>query len=397
MNRPRRLITPTSLVGAILFADTMAYSGLLPLIPELQRKLAVSDTAMGALIGGLAFGVAVFGIPMGRLTDKVGPRRITIIAGVLLTISFAGFYWVSSYSGFIIVRLIQGFASSAAWIGGSAWAALGDPTTRIRRLAATSGAAMSGAIFGAGLSGFMASRYGLMSSFVLFAAFVGAALILLLLRTSRPERRPSEKLPPFLKSLKYVWNSAKFSVAAALTGLFSLIGNAQSTVYTLGLGDRGMSAQSLGIAFLLGGISLAVGQAFIPRLLDRVTPARLLSLVATSFAGLLTLNWVWHTQTSLLITVVLGPALFGGIFGSTLGLLAEGAEEGGSTSAIGITFWSVMWAVGAMIGPVLGGASSEVVGERFTIAWLIALTLSAIPITLAILRPRTGKADLLPS
>ncbi len=374
----------------------MAFSGLLPLIPELQRRLAVSDTAMGALIAGLAFGVVVLGIPMGRLTDKVGPRRITIIAGVLLTISFAGFYWVTTYSAFMIVRLIQGFASAAAWIGGPAWAAIGDPTTRIRRLAATSGAGMSGTVFGAGLSGFMASRYGLMSSFVLFAAFVGAALILLLVRTSRPERPPADELPPFLKSLKYVWNSPKFSVAAALTGLFALISNAQSTVYTLGLGDRGMSAQSLGIAFLLGGISLAVGQTFIPRLLDRVTPARLLSLVATSFAALLALNWAWHTQTSLLITVVLGPALFGGIFGSTLGLLAEGAEEGGSTSAIGITFWSVTWAVGAMLGPVIGGASTEATSERFTIAWLIALTLSAVPITLRILRPRTSKSELLP-
>jgi DHA1 family solute carrier family 18 vesicular amine transporter 1/2 len=397
VSRIRRLITPTSLVGAILFADMMAFSGLLPLIPELQRRLAASDTAMGALIAGLAFGVAVLGIPMGRLTDKVGPRRITIIAGVLLAISFAGFYWVTTYSGFIIVRLIQGIASAAAWIGGPAWAALGDPSTRTRRLATTSGAGMSGAIFGAGLSGFMASRYGLMSSFILFAAFVGAALALLFLLTSRPELPPSGDLPPFLKSLRNVWSSPKFTVAAALTGMFALIGNAQNTVYTLGLGDRGMSEQGLGLAFLFGGISLAIGQTFIPRLLDRIPPARLLSLVATSFAGLLTLNWAWHTQTSLLITVVLGPALFGGIFGSTLGMLAEGAEEGGSTNAIGITFWSVTWAVGAMIGPVIGGASTEATSERFTIAWLIVLTLTAVPITLTILRPRAAKTDLVPS
>lgn len=388
MQHLKRVLNPTVLVSTILFTDLMGFAALIPVLPELQKQLGVSSAALGALVSGLAVGIAVFAIPMGRATDIVGPRRITIIAGISLTLSFAGFFLVSSFSALVIVRLLQGFASSAVWIGGPAWMALGDPETRTKRLAVTTAVGMSGTIFGAALSGFMAPRYGLLSAFLALGAIALLASLLILVFTTRPERPPAEDRLPLLTALRKGWSSPLFTISALFIGLFALISSFQTLVLTLGLGQRGLGEAALGLLFALSGAALASGQTLMPFSLGKLGARRFLIFLAVVLAGFYLLNRTWPTTNSLRFTVVFAQLFYGGVWGATLALIVDGAEEAGTTSATGITFWNMMWGVGSSLGPILGGAVLDSAGESTAFGTLATLCLVAAGLVALILRPR---------
>ncbi len=373
----------------MLFTDLMGFAALTPVLPQLQQQLDISSTAIGALVSGLALGLAVFAIPMGRATDIVGPRRITIAAGILLALSFLGFFLVSSFSAFIAVRLFQGFASSAVWIGGPAWMALGDPATRTRRLAMTTAVGMAGSIFGSALSGFMAPRYGLLSAFAALGAVALIATVLILIFTERPERPRVEDRLPLLTALRRGWHSRLFAVSAGFIGVFALISAFHTLVLTLGLGNRGLGESALGLLFAISGAALATGQSLMPASLRKMGPRNYLLFLAIVLAGFYLLNWALLSTNSLRFTVIATQLFFGGIWGATLALIVDGAEEAGTTSATGITFWNLMWGVGSATGPIVAGTILDRAGEATAFATLMTLCLLAAGFVAVILRPRS--------
>ncbi|UCG39935.1 MAG: hypothetical protein JSV07_05515, partial [Acidimicrobiia bacterium] len=85
-----------------------------------------------------------------------------------------------------------------------------------------------------------------------------------------------------------------------------------------------------------------------------------------------------------LATAAIGLPMVGGFaYGVALALISRGAEETGSTIAVGLAYWSVLWSAGASVGPTLHGWVLGVGGE--TVAILVA---AAIPVLLipAVLR-----------
>ena len=390
-------MNPTTLVGMMLFTDVMGFSALIPVLPELRSQLDVSSTAIGALVSGLALGMIVFAIPMGRATDIVGPRRITIIAGAFLTISFTGFFLVSSFSAFVAVRLLQGFASAAIWIGGPAWVALGDPATRTKRLAVTTALGMAGSVFGAALSGFLAPRTGLLSAYVVLGASALVTSVLILIFTTRPELPPIQDRLPLLTALRKGWSSPLFTASAIFVGLFALISSSQTLILSLGLGERGLGEASLGLLFAIGGAVLAAGQTFMPFSLGKLGAKNYLVTLAMVLAGFYFLNRSWPATSTLASTVIFAQLFYGGIWGSTLVLIVDGAEEAGTTSATGITFWNMMWGVGSALGPVGGGAVLDSFGEPAAFSILATLCLLAAGFIAIILRPRSQSTVVAPT
>ena len=386
MRQLKRVLNPTTLVGMLLFTDLMGFSSLIPVLPELRNQLQVSSAAIGALVSGLALGMVIFAIPMGRATDIVGPRRITIIAGLFLTISFTGFFLVSSFSAFVAVRLLQGFASAAVWIGGPAWIALGDPTTRSKRLAITTAVGMAGSIFGSALSGFMAPRFGLLSAYVVLGAIALIGTGLILVFTTRPERPKAEERLPLVTALRRGWASPIFTVSALFIGLFALISSFQTLILTLGLGERGLGEASLGLLFAVSGAALATGQTLMPYSLGKFGPRKYLIFLAVVLAGFYILNRAWPVTSSLSFTVIFAQLFYGGIWGSTLVIIVDGSEEAGTTSATGITFWNMMWGVGSALGPIVGGTILDAFGEPNAFAILATLCLFAAGLVAIVLR-----------
>jgi predicted MFS family arabinose efflux permease len=339
------------IVAGLLFVDMLGFSALLPLIPELQRQLGVSEVAIGILVAGMPLGAALLTLPMGRVTDVVGPRRVTVAGSVLVGVSFLAFAFLDTYGWLVAARVLQGVGSTALWVAGPAWVALGDEAGRARRLATTTGAGMAGTIVGAGLGGWMAAAYGLLSSFVLLGVLVLAGAVVTLLATRRPALQPPPTIG-LLATLAAGFRSARFRTGAGATMLAALIGAAESAVLALALGREGLDERALGVWMSLAGVALVVGQVSGPRVASHIGMRRTMAIAGAFAGGLAVAAAVAPTVPLLLVMLVGLPLPLGWLYGLSLDLLAGGATEAGSTAAIGIAWWNLTWAIGATLGPV---------------------------------------------
>jgi MFS family permease len=72
-----------AVVGIGILAVTAAGFVRAPLLPDMGRALALSDTALGAIVSCFAFGRILADIPAGRLTDRV-PSGLMMATGAAL-------------------------------------------------------------------------------------------------------------------------------------------------------------------------------------------------------------------------------------------------------------------------------------------------------------------------
>ena len=375
MTESRPKIRPRlPIVSALLFIDMLGFSALIPVLPELKDQLGVSDLAMGILLAGLPLGTALTTLPIGRLTDVIGPRRTTIGGAIGVGATVLAFAFVPPFGWLLAVRLLQGLASPALWVAGPAWVAIGNTEGRARRLATTTGAGMAGSIVGAAVGGWMAASFGLLSAFVVLGALSIVAAGVALVMTTRPEIPPRVEVR-MLEAFALGFRSLRFRVGAFSTLLAAVIGAAEAALITLALGDRGLDERQLGLWLSIGGAALVIGQVTGPRIAGRIGIAPTLVLAGTLGAAAAMATALWTSTASLIGLLIALPLLTGWMYGLSLELLAGGAEESGSTAAIGISWWNLTWAIGATVGPVLITWSLQTGGEAWSLALVAGVSL----------------------
>ena len=85
---------------------------------------------------------------------------------------------------------------------------------------------------------------------------------------------------------------------------------------------------------------------------------------------------VFPTVVGFSTTVVLLPVAAGLAYGLSIAFLSDGAEQAGSTVAVGVAYWSILWAVGASVGPTAYGWLLESTGEATTLAAVMGATVA---------------------
>ena len=71
----RRLLV---LVSVIVFADTMLFSAIIPLIPMFADDYGLSKLQAGLLVGAYGAGAMVGGIPAGVIAGRIGPKHTVL-------------------------------------------------------------------------------------------------------------------------------------------------------------------------------------------------------------------------------------------------------------------------------------------------------------------------------
>jgi MFS family permease len=382
VSRTARPIAPV-VVGVILFLDLVAYTALVPLLPDLQQSLGASELAIGLLVGVLAWGTLALGLPMSAVTDRIGPRRVTLLGAALAGISLIWFGAATTFGTLLAARLVQGVASAALWVAGPSWSAVGtDGTRRDRRTTTVTAAGMTGTVIGPGLGALLATPDHPLLAFTVLGWVILATTVAGVVATRRvgltaPTRRPR------LRDSTIVWRSPLFTVGAITAGAAALTNSSESVIIALGLGNRGVAATTLGVLFSIGGAGLAATQAASTRILPGVAPERRAAYALAIVGAVMALPALLPTVEGLATAAIGLPMVGGFAYGVALALISRGAEETGSTIAVGLAYWSVLWSAGASVGPTLHGWVLGVGGE--TVAILVA---AAIPVLLipAVLR-----------
>ncbi len=107
---------PGSLFSAFLYFDVsfMVWVILGPLSVYIAQDIQLSDTQKGFLVAVPILGGALLRIPMGILTDRIGPRR-TGLAGLLITLIplLFGWLWADNLTEVLAVGLLLGVAGAS--------------------------------------------------------------------------------------------------------------------------------------------------------------------------------------------------------------------------------------------------------------------------------------------
>jgi len=353
----------------------MLYSALAPLLPHLTRELDLSKTRAGVLVAAYAAGALLGGLPGGAAAARLGPRRAVLVGLTAMGLASVGFAFASGFGGLFAARVLQGCGSAFTWAGSLTW--LVATTPRERRgelLGAALGVAVFGALFGpvVGVAAALAGRG------IVFGALAGLAL-LLAGATLRLETMPAEHASG--SALRQALGNRRFAGGLLLMALPSLLLGTVAVLAPLHLARVGWGAVSIGATWLCGAALEAVQAPLVGRLSDRrgrVLPVR----IALLAAALLTLGLAAGSRPLLYVPLlVLATTAYGALFTPAFALIADGAEASGLARGIAFGLMNAAWAVGALVGPAIGGAVAAVTGDWIPFlfgAGLCALALLAV-------------------
>jgi MFS family permease len=352
------------LVCAIVFADTVLYTTLTPLLPEFADEFDLSKTGAGFLVAAYAAGTLMGGLPGGLVSARYGPRRaviggLVVVAAASVSFAVAPAAWVLG-----VARFAQGLGSAFTWAGAFTW--LLARTDRARR-GEMLGTAFASAVFGALFGPVLGGIGGVVGYGTTFAAFA-ALMLVLLLWALREEDAPTA--PARARLLTRLTRDRLFLGGVWLMALASLLFGILAVLAPLDLDLLGWGTVAIAGVFLTAAALEVVMNPLLGRVLDRrgrrgPVQVFLLASVAVSLA-LAFSGSAWAIAGLVLAAAV----TYGGFFTPAMSLLSDGAERQGVAQGLAFGVMNSAWALGAVGGPAIGGAIAQLTSD--TASYLVA-------------------------
>jgi MFS family permease len=353
------------LIGALILVSAAAQFALVPVMPVYARRFGLSGFEQGMVLGATGLATLVVSVPAGTLSDRFGPRRITLAAGLLMAAATAAQALAGGFPALLAARLVFGAGYGMVWTAGLCWlagAAAGGPPA----LGGSVASAGVGGVAGPAASGALAQHLGL--AIPLLVTGAGLAVItagLALLRVPPGPAAPRAAAMPGLRAVaanRNLVGAAAAVVAAGLsTGVCALLVPAR-------LHAAGASPGQIGLAFAASGVLFAIGSA-----LTAAAGRRAVSLPVTCgglvvLAAALSLAVVGTTPLPLVVMLCVTTAARSVLWTVSYPLAASAGQSGsgglgptGLGASVGLL--NVIWAATAVLGPLAAGLAAEHLGS----------------------------------
>ena len=264
------------IIATICFAEVLsmtAFSCFVALLPVLAPEFGLNNSQAG-LIGGTVLGGYMAAVPfLGSLTDRVDARRVYAVAAIIAACGALGFsFFASGFWSALLCQTLIGVGLAGTYIPG-----MKALTDRVEGPWQSRGAAIYGAIFGAGASvslilcGAIAGAFGWRAAFLGASAgplLAGAIVVLALKRSIPPPAAPRALLdfrpvfrnaavrPYLFATAAHSWelHATRAWLVAFLTFAVGLRGGAGSVSVSLPL--------TAALIILLGPIASVSGNEF---------------------------------------------------------------------------------------------------------------------------------------
>jgi MFS family permease len=196
---------------------------------------------------------------------------------------------------------------------------------------------------------------------VIFSALAGLALVLVVW-TLRLETAPRGEAPS-ASALLRAFRNRHFTAGLALMALPSLLFGILSVLGPLHLSAAGWGAAAIGGVWLVAAALETVQAPLVGRLMDRrgkMLPVRVTLAIAT----LASLALAADSRPLFYVPlIVIAASAYGVLFTPAFALIADGAEHSRLAQGMAFGFMNAAWAVGAVIGPAVGGAIASSTGD----------------------------------
>jgi MFS family permease len=357
------------LVSALVWVDTMLFAALTPLLPHFAHALHLSKAAAGVLVGAYAAGALVGGLPGGVAAARLGSRRAVLVGLTLMAFASLGFAFAHGFWELAGARFLQGCGSAFTWAGAFAWLLGAAPRERRGELI---GSAMGAAIFGALFGPVVGAIAVLLGRAPVFASLAGLAVVLgwwaFRLEPVAPEQPSTEAVARAMRSRTFLAGLALMSLPALLFGVVQ-------TLAPLHLSAAGWGAAAIGAVFLVSAGCEGALSPFVGRVVDRrgaFLPVRISLVGGVVFSVGLALGLRPSVYVPM---IVLAGAAYGVLFTPAFVLIADGAERTGLPQGMAFGLMNAAWALGALLGPLAGGAIAAASGD--VVPFLISAGLCA--------------------
>ena len=256
-----------------------------------------------------------------------------------------------------VARFVQGFSSTVTWAGALAWVSSAAPKEqRGEMLGIAFGAAVAGAIIGPMFGG-AAAEVGIQASFAtLGVVALGLAALALLGRSVPCEQLSAAGLARAFRDRRFVGGLWLNTLPAMLFGTLVVLA-------PLALDDAGWSTLAIAAVFFAAGALEVVINPFLGRATDRrgrLLPIRI--ALAASIAVALLLAGASEPVLIALLVAAAGVT-FGSLYTPAMALTSHRADSAGLAQGLAFGIMNTAWALGALLGPSVGGALAESQGD----------------------------------
>jgi DHA1 family solute carrier family 18 vesicular amine transporter 1/2 len=362
-------------IYAIVFFDALLMFALVPLLPHYVNTLGLSKSQAGAVIGVYSAATLVFALPIGRVADRIGARRITVAGVALLAISTVAYAFADNFWVLFLARGGQGISSAVSWTAGLAWLSSATPASR---RGSALGTAMTFGTVGAFLGPVMAGPLsGLMGVRPLFLALGGVAAGLTVWSLLPGETyAPPEHHAGLVETFRLALRSRQIAIAVLVMTLVAVVSGLLETLVPLRLGAAGYSASAISLVLGLGGIEAAATQMAVGRAYDRLGGLRIASVSVVAMAVLMVVIAVPSSALAVAVIYVIGTPAISGQYAVSFPLATAGADAVDLPHGIVLGAINVCWGLGFFVGPALGAAIAQASSDR--VSYLLAAGVSAL-------------------
>jgi predicted MFS family arabinose efflux permease len=350
--------------------------GISPLLPAYESRLSLTGFSVSALLASTSLALLLAGVPAGLIADRIGVRRITLLAGMVLCLASFAEADPVGYGYLLVDRIIVGAAAGVFWTTGLAWlAALPQGHSSALGIGITM--AGVGLVFGPGFVGLVAQALGLGAPFIVIGAFIAVTTLILAYVPYQAVPVADGVFPPRLSTV-LVAAKQRPELRSALIALSgsAVAAGAISIVLPLELHQAGASTGTIGLILFATGLGFIGASSIIARAGWRVVNSRGI-VIATALVGTLLLPGSLSRSAAILtVTVALVTPFRGALTTLCYQLAPQAAGDGvGAASIIG--FLNSLWGAVSVVSPLAAGAIFDAAGGRAAFAFAQAIVLMA--------------------
>lgn len=365
-----------------------------PMLSEFGWTRAVTSGAFSAsqIMRG------VFGIGMGRLNDKVGPRVVLTVCALLLGSGFILMYFIHSlWQFYFFFAFLMGIGLSGFWVPVMSTIARWFVKKRATMSGITMTATGLATLIGAPIANWLLSVYDWRISYVILGILI---LLIVPVLAQFLRREPAEigqvpdgeKRKPELKKVEPVGLSLVEALRSIHFWLYFFAGMSigyctfslmvHVVPHSIGLNMSPAGAATVLAAY--GGFNVA-GRLALGNAADRIGDRQIyligFIITALAFSGLIAANQIW----TLYLFVSLAGLAQGGMGAVGSPMLAElfGLRSHGLIFGVA----NVGYTIGAALGPIITGYIFDVTGS-YQEAFILCAVISLIGVILSFLLKR---------
>jgi len=362
------------LVYLALFVGELSWSGVTPLIPSYISRYDLTDLAGGMVLSVASLGILVASVPAGAITRRLSPRTLMLSAMVVIAVAGMAMVVVPNYPAIIAARFVFGLGFGTMWLSMAAWLddAAGPHSARV--LALTMAVVGASAMLGPAYTGWVAQHAGLSAPFV-GLAFVTFVLFLLLLFDRSGTGKSVDPAPPARDLARAVRSDSGLLTMLMLTVSIAVVWMTADLLVPLRLDDGGYDVATIGFAFSFSSLVFVTSSALTARGVDRWARPGIAAAATLGLAVFTALPAVL-SGVPVALVFLFGASVATGVIGAlTFPFGLQAVDRGAVTVAVMTALANIIWALSGMVGPTVGGAFAEGVGDRAAFAVLAAVCL----------------------